>query len=51
MLLDRVVPEALGGVAKRYFSNSTYVYELSAPLSIVVDQAETERTTKLSRPV
>jgi two-component sensor histidine kinase len=51
VLLDRVVPEALGGVAKRYFSDSTYVYELTAPLSIVVDQAEIDRTTRLSRPV
>lgn len=51
VLLDRVVPEALGGVAKRYFVDSTYVYELTAPLSIVVDQAEIDRTSRLSRPV
>jgi two-component sensor histidine kinase len=51
VLLDRVVPEALGGVAKRYFADSTYVYELTAPLSIVVDQAETDRTARLSRPL
>ena len=51
MLLDRVVPEALGGVARRYFADDAYVYELTAPLSIVVDQAEIDRTTRLSRPV
>jgi len=51
VLLDRVVPEALGGVARRYFKDSTYVYELAAPLAIVVDQAEIDRTTRLSRPV
>jgi two-component sensor histidine kinase len=51
VLLDRVVPEALGGVAKRYFVETTYVYELSAPLSVVIDQAEIDRTTRLLRPV
>ncbi len=51
VLLDRVVPEALGGVAKRYFVETTYVYELTAPLSVVVDQAEVDRTTRLLRPV
>jgi two-component sensor histidine kinase len=51
VLLDRVVPEALGGVAKRYATGSSYVYELTAPLSVVVDQAEIDRTTRLSRPV
>jgi two-component sensor histidine kinase len=51
VLLDRVVPEALGGVARRYFVDTTYVYELTAPLAIVVDQAEIDRTTRLSRPV
>ena len=50
VLLDRVVPEALGGVARRYFADTTYVYELTAPLSIVIDQAEIDRTTRLSRP-
>jgi two-component sensor histidine kinase len=51
VLLDRVVPEALGGVARRYFVDTTYVYELTAPLAIVIDQAEIDRTTRLSRPV
>jgi two-component sensor histidine kinase len=51
VLLDRVVPEALGGVARRYFVETTYVYELIAPLAIVIDQAEIDRTTKLSQPV
>jgi len=51
VLLDRVVPEALGGIARRYFADTTYVYELTAPLAIVVDQAEIDRTTRLSRPV
>ena len=51
VLLDRVVPEALGGVARRYFADTTYVYELTAPLAIVVDQAEIDRTTRLLRPV
>ncbi len=51
VLLDRVVPEALGGIARRYFMETTYVYELTAPLSVVIDQAEIDRTTRLSRPV
>ena len=37
ILLDRVAPEALGGTAKRYFTDVSYVYELIAPMETVVD--------------
>jgi two-component sensor histidine kinase len=50
-LLDRVAPEALGGIAKRYFADVSYVYELSAPMETVVDQAEMIRTERVSAPV
>ncbi len=50
-LLDRVAPEALGGVSKRYFTDVSYVYELSAPMETVVDQAEMARTERVSAPV
>jgi two-component sensor histidine kinase len=50
-LLDRVAPEALGGIAKRYFTDVSYVYELSAPMETVVDQAEMIRTERVSAPV
>lgn len=30
ILLDRVAPEALGGTSKRYFTDVSYVYELTA---------------------
>lgn len=48
VLLDRVVPEALGGTARRYFTDSNYVYELQASLATVVDQSELDRTSRLA---
>jgi two-component sensor histidine kinase len=51
ILLDRVAPEALGGTAKRYFTDVSYVYELTAPMETVVDMTERDRTEKFSQPV
>jgi two-component sensor histidine kinase len=51
ILLDRVAPEALGGTAKRYFTDVSYVYELTAPMETVVDMTERDRTEALSAPV
>jgi two-component sensor histidine kinase len=51
ILLDRVAPEALGGTAKRYFTDVSYVYELSAPMQTVVDMNERDRTEQFSAPV
>lgn len=51
ILLDRVVPEALGGIAKRYFTDASYVYEIVAPLATVVDQGERDRTGKIAAPI
>lgn len=51
ILLDRVAPEALGGSAKRYFTDVSYVYELVAPMATVVDLTERDRTDRLSAPV
>jgi two-component sensor histidine kinase len=51
ILLDRVAPEALGAVAKRYFTDVSYVYELTAPMETVVDMTERDRTEALSAPV
>ncbi|MBR0825381.1 CHASE domain-containing protein [Bradyrhizobium manausense] len=51
ILLDRVAPEALGGTAKRYFTDGSYVYELTAPMETVVDMTERDRTEKFSQPV
>lgn len=51
ILLDRVAPEALGGTAKRYFTDVSYVYELTAPMLTVVDMTERDRTEQLSAPV
>jgi two-component sensor histidine kinase len=51
ILLDRVAPEALGGTAKRYFTDVSYVYELTAPMETVVDMSERDRTDKISAPV
>lgn len=48
VLLDRVAPEALGGTSKRYFTDTSYVYEITAPLRTVVDQVELDRTRRLS---
>lgn len=51
ILLDRVAPEALGGTAKRYFTEVSYVYELTAPMATVVDMSERDRTEQISAPV
>lgn len=51
ILLDRVAPEALGGTAKRYFTDVSYVYELTAPMETVVDMNERDRTEQFSAPV
>jgi two-component sensor histidine kinase len=48
ILLDRVAPEALGGTSKRYFTDASYVFEISAPMRTVVDKTEMDRTGKLS---
>jgi two-component sensor histidine kinase len=50
ILLDRVAPEALGGLSKRYFTDVSYVYELTAPMETVVDVTERDRTGQLSAP-
>jgi hypothetical protein len=49
--LDRVAPEALGGTSKRYFTDISYVYELTAPMETVIDENELDRTNRLSAPV
>ncbi|ABE38603.1 signal transduction histidine kinase [Rhodopseudomonas palustris BisB5] len=51
ILLDRVAPEALGGTAKRYFTDVSYVYELTAPMDTVVDMNERDRTGQISAPL
>jgi len=51
ILLDRVAPEALGGTSKRYFTDVSYVYELTAPMETVVDMNERDRTEQFSAPV
>jgi two-component sensor histidine kinase len=51
ILLDRVAPEAMGGTAKRYFTDVSYVYELTAPMDTVVDMVERDRTEQFSAPV
>jgi two-component sensor histidine kinase len=51
ILLDRVAPEALGGCSKRYFTDVSYVYEISAPMETVVDMTERDRTEKVAAPV
>ena len=51
ILLDRVAPEALGGTSKRYFTDVSYVYELTAPMETVVDLTERDRTEQLSAPL
>ena len=50
ILLDRVAPEALGGISKRYFTELSYVYELTAPMETVVDMTERDRTEQFSEP-
>ena len=49
-LLDRVAPEGLGGKSRRYFSDVSYVYELSAPMETVIDQQERDRTEQFAMP-
>jgi two-component sensor histidine kinase len=49
ILLDRVAPEALGGTSQRYFTDVSYVYELTAPMVTVIDMTERDRTEQLSR--
>ena len=51
ILLDRVAPEALGGTSKRYFTDVSYVYELTAPMESVVDMSERDRTEQFSAPL
>jgi two-component sensor histidine kinase len=51
ILLDRVAPEALGGVSKRYFTDVSYVYELTAPMDTVIDMTERDRTEQFSAPL
>jgi two-component sensor histidine kinase len=51
ILLDRVAPEALGGVSKRYFTDVSYVYELTAPMETVVDMTERDRTEQFAAPL
>jgi two-component sensor histidine kinase len=51
ILLDRVAPEALGGTSKRYFTDLSYVYELTAPMATVIDMNERDRTEQFSAPV
>jgi two-component sensor histidine kinase len=51
ILLDRVAPEALGGGSKRYFTDVSYVYELTAPMETVIDMTERDRTEQFSAPL
>jgi two-component sensor histidine kinase len=51
ILLDRVAPEALGGTSRRFFTDVSYVYELTAPMVTVVDMNERDRTEQFSAPV
>lgn len=51
VLLDRVAPEALGGTSKRYFTDVSYVYELTAPMVTVIDEHEMDRTGRISGSV
>ncbi|MEA2885461.1 MAG: hypothetical protein QOH32_4767, partial [Bradyrhizobium sp.] len=37
--------------AKRYFTDVSYVYELTAPMETVEDMTERDRTDKLSAPI
>ncbi len=50
ILLERVAPEALGGVSKRYFTDVSYVYELTAPMETVVDMTERDRAEQFAMP-
>ena len=42
--------EALGGTSKRYFTDVSYVYELTAPMQTVVDMTERDRTGQFAAP-
>ena len=44
-------PEALGGTSKRYFTDVSYVYELTAPMETVIDMTERDRTEQFSAPL
>ncbi len=48
ILLDRVAPEALGGTSRRYFTDTSYVFEISAPMRTVIDKTEMDRTGRLA---
>jgi two-component sensor histidine kinase len=50
ILLDRVAPEALGGTSKRYFTDVSYAYELTAPMQTVVDMTERDRAEQFTVP-
>ena len=50
ILLERVAPEALGGTSNRYFTDVSYVYELTAPMATVIDLTERDRTESLAMP-
>ncbi len=50
-LLDRVAPEGLGGTSRRYFTEVSYVYELTAPMETVIDQQERNRTDRIIAPI
>ena len=41
----------MGGTAKRYFTDVSYVYELIAPMETVIDMNERDRTEQISAPV
>jgi hypothetical protein len=38
-------------MSKRYFTDVSYVYELSAPMATVVDETEMDRTERLAAPL
>ena len=46
-----MAPEALGGTSKRYFTDVSYVYELTAPMETVIDMSERDRTEQFSAPL
>jgi two-component sensor histidine kinase len=50
ILLDRVAPEALGGTSQRYFTDVSYVYELTAPMQTVIDMSERDRAEQFALP-
>ena len=41
----------MGGTAKRYFTDVSYVYELTAPMVTVIDLTERDRTEQITAPV